>query len=65
MKIPDKYSFEYVNCLPQKLEVLIMTKIVKSVSNLPLNQKEKVQAVENANGSKLCDLEDTIKIKYV
>ena len=65
MKIPNKYRFEYVNCLPQKLEVLIMSKINTTVSGLPLNQKEKMQAVENANGSKLCDLEDTIKIKYV
>ncbi|MBD5534531.1 MAG: hypothetical protein HDQ99_02505 [Lachnospiraceae bacterium] len=65
MKIPKQYQFEHVSCLPPTLEKAIMTAVRKNVSKLLLNKEEKQEAIENANGSKVCELEDTIKIQYV
>lgn len=65
MKIPKQYQYEYVSCLPQALERQIMTAVSKKISNLLLNKEEKQEAIENANCSKVCDLEDTIQIEYV
>lgn len=65
MKIPRKLQHEYVSCLPQSLEKQIMTEVRRNISELLLNKEEKQEAIENANCSKVCDLEDTIKIQYV
>ena len=65
MKISKKYQFEYVCCLPVELEKAIMTEVKKSISELWLSEEEKEEAIENANCSKVCDLEDTIAIEYV
>lgn len=65
MKIPKKYQFEYVSCLPQTLEHQIMTTVSQNISQLLLNKEEKQEAIENAKCSKVCDLEDTIHIEYV
>lgn len=65
MKIERKYKFEYVACLPQNIETAIMTEVEKEVSTLFLSEEEKQEAIENANNSKVCDLEDTINIKYI
>lgn len=65
MKIPKQYQFEYVSCLPQKLECHIMSEVRKNILKLLLNEEEKQEAIENANCSKVCDLEDTIQIEYV
>lgn len=65
MKILKKYQHEYISCLPQFLENQIMIEIKKNISQLLLNKEEKQEAIENANYSKVCDLEDTIHIEYV
>ena len=65
MKIPRKYQHEYICCLPHSLENQIMTGVRDNISKLLLNKKEKKEAIENANCSKVCDLEDTISIQYV
>lgn len=65
MKIPKQYQFEYVACLPHPLERRIMAMVNKNISQLILNKEEKKKAVENAKYSKVCDLEDTIQIKYI
>lgn len=65
MKIPKKYQHEYVSCLPQSLENQIMKEVKSNISELLLNKEEKQEAIENAHSSKVCDLEDTITIKYV
>ena len=65
MQIPKKYKHEYVCCLPKPLEKRIMAAVSKNISAILLNEEEKEEAVENANCSKVCDLEDTIQIEYV
>lgn len=65
MKIPRKYKYEYVCCLPKELENSIMEEIRQNISKLALNKEEKAEAIENANLSKVCDLTDTIEIKYI
>ena len=65
MKIHRKYQHEYICCLPQSLEKQIMTEVRRNISELLLNKEEKQEAIENANCSKVCDLEDTIKIQSV
>ena len=42
-----------------------MVAVRENISDLLLNNEEKKEAIENANCSKVCDLEDTIQIKYV
>ena len=65
MQIPKKYKHEYVCCLPKPFEKRLMAAVSKNISALLLNEEEKEEAVENANCSKVCDLEDTIQIEYV
>lgn len=65
MKINKKNQHENVSCLPKELELAIMKEVKKEVSSLLLSDSEKKKAIENANNSKVCDLEDTIKIEYV
>lgn len=65
MKIPKIYQHEYVSCLPQSLENKIMTEIKRNISQLFINKEEMQEAIENANCSKVCDLEDTIRIQFV
>lgn len=65
MKIPRRYKHEYICCLPKTLENRIMAAVRENISDLLLNNEEKKEAIENANCSKVCDLEDTIQIKYV
>lgn len=64
MKISKIYQHEYVSCLPQSLENKIMTEIKRNISQL-LSKEETQEAIENANCSKVCDLEDTIQIQFV
>lgn len=65
MKIPKKYQFEYVCCLPLELQKTIIKKVKKTIAHLLLSNKEKKEAIKNANYSKVCDLEDTIYIRYI
>ena len=65
MNIPRKYQHEYICCLPQSLESQIMAEVRQNIEQLLLNKEEKQEAIENANLSKVCDLEDTILIQYV
>lgn len=65
MKIPKQYQFENICCLPVTMEKTIMAAVRKNISNLLLNKKEKQEAIENANCSKVCDLEHIIKIQYI
>lgn len=65
MKIPKIYQHEYVSCLPQSLENKIMIEIKRNISQLLINEEEMQKAIENANCSKVCDLEDTIQIQFV
>lgn len=65
MCISKKYRFEYVACLPLHIETLLMKEVRQNISGLFLSSVEKKEAVENAACSKVCDLEDTIKIQYV
>lgn len=63
--IPKQYAHKYVSCLPESLENVIMNAVRKAVSGLHLTESEKADAIENANCSKVCDLTDTINIKFV
>ena len=65
MKIPKKYQFEYIKCLPFSLMHYIMKEVKIEISKLILTNEEKQEAIENASFSKVCDLEDLIFIKYV
>lgn len=65
MKISKQYQFENICCLPVTMEKTIMAAVRKNISNLLLNKKEKQEAIENANCSKVCDLEHMIKIQYI
>lgn len=65
VKIPKKYQLEHVCCLPEEIEKMIMTAVKKTVNKLLLTNEEKQEAVENANFSQICDLEDLICIKYI
>lgn len=63
--IPKQYTHEYVCCLPETLETIIMNAIRKVVSTALLTDDEKQEAIEMANNSKVCDLTpDTIKIRF-
>lgn len=65
MRILVRYKHEYVSCLPKPLESQIMAEITRNILQLLLNKEEKQEAIQNANCSKVCDLEDTIQIVYV
>lgn len=65
MKIEKKYQNEYVACLPKTLETEIMKEVRNAIATLLITEEEKLDAIENANMSKVCDLEDTIAIEYV
>ena len=64
MKIPKKYKYEYVCCLPIPLEQTIMKRVEKAIHSLLLSEEEKQQALEDANCSKVCDLTETIEICF-
>lgn len=65
IKIPKKYQFEYVCCLPEEIEEMIMTAVKRTINKLLLTKEEKQESVENANLSKTCNLEDLIRIDYI
>jgi len=65
IKINKELSHEYVCCLSQKIESKIMKEVRKEIANLLLTDAEKQEAIENANNGKVCDLTDTIKIKFI
>ena len=65
IKIPQKYSHEYVCCLPIELEQAIMQEVKKEVAKLHLSDSEKEEAIENANNEKICNLTDTINFEWV
>lgn len=65
MTISKEYKHEYISCLPESIETEIMNAICKEISTLLLTDSEKQEAIENANCSKVCDLEDTIQIIYI
>lgn len=64
MNIPPKYRHEYVCCLPKELERAIMNEVERKISALLLSADEKKQALEDANTSKVCDLTETINIRF-
>ena len=65
LKVPKKYSHEYVCCVPADLENKIMEEVRKAVSKLYLTGKEKDRAVTDASTEKICNLTDLIKINFV
>lgn len=65
IKLNKKYKYEYVACLPIELENRIMIEIKKAVAPLILTEKEKQESIENANNEKVCNLTDTINIKFI
>lgn len=65
VEIDRKYQHEYVCCLPLEIEACIMCEVEESINKLALTEDEKLEAIEDANNSKVCDLDDTIKIMYV
>lgn len=65
IKISKRYRFEYVCNIPSHIKYIIMQSIKKSVKNLLLDKKEKMEAIENAENSKICDLEELIHIEYI
>lgn len=65
LEIPKQYKHEYVSCLPIELESQIMEEVKKEIRTLFLTDEEKQEAIENANNEKVCNLTDTIKVKFV
>lgn len=65
IKVPEKYRFEYVCCLPEEIEKMIMTAVKKTINKLFLTKEEKQESIENAFANKVCNLEDTIYIEYI
>lgn len=65
IKIPKKYSSEYVCCLSLNLQSKIMSKICEVVQTLLLTPYEKGQAIKDAYNEKVTNLTDTIKIEWV
>ncbi len=65
MIVSKEYKHEYVCCLPKELEQTVMNEVKKEINFLHLTNNEKQEAIENANNSKLCDLTDTIEIKFI
>lgn len=65
LKIPKQYKYEYVSYLPIELESQIMEEVKKEIKTLLLTEEEKQEAIENANNEKVCNLTETINIKFV
>ena len=65
LKVPKKYSHEYVCCVPADLENKIMEEVRKAVSKLYLTGKEKDRAITDASTEKICNLTDLININFV
>ena len=65
LKIPKQYRNEYVSCLPIELESQLMEEVKKEIKTLVITEEEKQEAIENANNEKVCNLTDTINIKFV
>ena len=65
LKIPKQYKHEYVSCLPIELESRIMEEVKKEIETLLLTDEEKQEAIENANNEKVCNLTETINIKFI
>ena len=65
LKIQKQYKHEYVSCLPIKLESKIMEEVKKVIDTLLLSDSEKKEAIENAQCEKVCNLTDTISIKFI
>lgn len=65
LEIPKQYKHEYVSCLPIELESQIMEEVKKEIRTLFLTDEEKQEAIENANNEKVCNLTETINIKFV
>ena len=65
LKINKLYAHEYVCCLPKSVSSEIMNEVKKAVSALHLTDNEKIEACENAECEKLCNLTDTINIEFI
>lgn len=65
LRVPKQYKHEYVCCLPIELEQTIITQVKKEIATLNLTEEEKEEAIENANNEKVCNLTETINIKFV
>lgn len=65
LEIPKQYRYKYVCCLPVELEQTIMTEVKKEIASLYLSDLDKKEAIENANNEKVCNLADTINIRFV
>ena len=59
------YQHEYIVCLPGALENQVREEVKGVIFKLLLNKEEKEEALINAMCSKVCDLEDTIRIEYM
>ena len=55
LKVSKQYKHEYICCLPVKLESRVMKEVMNKIGMLPLAEKEKQEAIENACNEKLCN----------
>ena len=65
LKINKLCAHEYVCCLPNQISCEVMGEVKKAVSALHLTETEKIEACENAECEKLCNLTDTIEIQFI
>ena len=65
LKIQKQYMHEYVSCVPIHLKSQIMEEVKKVIDTLLLSDSEKKEAIENAQCEKVCNLTDTIDIKFI
>ena len=66
VELKKRYLHGYYLCqLPQEKQNEIMTEIKKVVDTLLLDKRKKEEAIKNAECEKICNLTDTIKIKWV
>lgn len=65
MNIEKIYMHTYVCCLPKTMEAKIMKAVRKKISSLLLSEEEKQAAIKNAQIEKVCNLTDTINLRFV
>lgn len=63
VKIPKKYSHEYVSCLPLELEQAILNCVSESYSYLDNDSYSNM--IENVKCEKVTNITDTINIEFV
>ena len=66
IKLEEKYLHGYYLCqLPQEKQDEIMEEVRRVVDELLLTEKEKKEAIENAECEKVCSLTDTVEFEWI